>query len=207
MGWFIVILILIITVSVLYGIIRIFKKSRLLFLITLLIIIVLSYLLSKWYEEKSKIDEQNFYLNHVPQEFGVSKIIYQNHNVNDGMGLPGETETGIVVFELPENTTKMMQSVGKDYFYIRTSNNSPRDEYIRNCGKWGESPIIDDSNQSWVLSNFLDRYGYGIKVDKNVEEELNLAVSQKGTYYTECRGGIVLIVAPKIKKVFYVYAG
>jgi len=149
--------------------------------------------------------EQTFYLNHIPQEMGVTKILYQKTDYW-GFG-PGGNETGVVVFELPENSAKMIQSAGKDFFDVISKEDTARNEYIRKCGEWQESPLGQDTNSSWALSSFLDQYGFGIAVDQSIENEINLVASHRGSYSTGCAGGAVLIVAPKIKKVFFVYAG
>lgn len=202
MGWFIVILILIITVSVLYGIIRIlskiFKKSRLLFFIVVACIILIPYELLKNYEE-------TFYIEHIPQEMGVSKILYQKTE-SWGFG-PGGNETGVVVFELPDNSAKTIQNAGKNYFYVISKEDTPRNKYIRKCGEWSETPVKSEPNTNWHLGNFLDQYGFGIYVEQSIEDEVDEAMQTSGSYYTGCAGGALIIVAPKIKKVFFVYAG
>lgn len=175
-----------------------FDKSRVLFFTVLSGIILIPYAFLKYHE-------QSFYLNHIPQEMAVSKILYQKTE-SWGFG-PGGNETGVVVFELPDNSAKTIQSAGKDYFDVISKEDTPRNEYIRKCGDWNESPLGEDSNSTWYLSSFHDQYGFGITVDQNIEDEINLAASRKGSYYTGCAGGAVLIIAPKIKKVFFIYAG
>jgi len=148
--------------------------------------------------------EQTFYLNHIPQEMGVTKILYQK---TDSWGFgPGGNETGVVVFELPENSAKTIESAGRDFFNVISKEDTPRNEYIRKCGDWQESHL-SDTNTSWTLGSFLNQYGFGVTVDQDIENEINLAASTKGSYSTGCAGGAVIIVAPKIKKVFFVYAG
>lgn len=175
-----------------------YDKSRLLFSIVLLCIILIPYSLLK-------NNEENFYLNHIPQEMAVSKILYQKTK-SWGFG-PGGNESGVVVFELPDNSAKTILSAGKDFFDVISKDDIPRNEYIRECGEWQESPLGKDTNSTWFLSSFLFKYGFGVAVDKSIENEINLAASNKGSFATGCPGSEVLIVAPKIKKVFYIYAG
>lgn len=174
-----------------------FDKSRLLFFIVVACIILIPYGLLK-------NDEKSFYLNHVPQEMCVSKILYQATE-SWGFG-PGGNETGVVVFELPENSAKTIENAGIDFFNVISREDTQRNKYIRECGEWQESPL-SDTNTSWTLGSFLDRYGFGIAVDQSIENEINLAASTKGSYSAGCAGGAVIIVAPKMKKVFFVYAG
>lgn len=174
-----------------------FDKSRLLFFIVVACIILIPYGLLNNYEK-------TYYLDYIPQEMGVSKILYQE---TDSWGFgPGGNETGVVVFELPENSAKTIENAGIDFFNVISREDTQRNKYIRECGEWQESPL-GDTNSSWTLNSFLDRYGFGIAVDEGIEKEINLVASKKGSYFTGCSGGAVIIVAPKIKKVFFVYAG
>jgi len=195
--FFILLLLLIGLNYIIKGFSFIYAKNKIVFFLVLGTVIALPYLVFKQKEE-------TFYLEHIPKEMGVSKILYQKTE-SWGFG-PGGNETGVVVFELPENSAKTIESGGRDFFNIISKEDIPRNEYIRKCGDWQESPL-SDANSSWSLGSFLNQYGFGIAVDQDIENEINLAASTKDSYSTGCAGGAVLIVVPKIRKVFYVYAG
>lgn len=195
----------IVIIVVLYAILRLvgwlanlYSKNKTVALLVSAALILSPYLAFKYYEKV-------FYLEHIPLEMCVSTILY-NKTESWGFG-PGGNETGVVAFALPESVARTIDAAGKDYFFVLSLEDIPRNKHIRNCGKWEETPVFDDSNRSFRLSGFLNRYGFGIDVDKNIEKEIDLAMSRKGSYFTGCRGGAMLIVAPKIQKVFYIYAG
>lgn len=175
----------------------IYSKNKIVFFLFLGAVITLPYLVFKQKEE-------TFYLEHIPQEMGVSKILYKKTE-SWGFG-PGGNETGVVVFELPENSAQTIESGGTDFFNVISKDDTPRNEYIRKCGDWQESPL-SDAKTSWTLGRFLNQYGFGVTVDQAIENEINLAASTKGSYSAGCAGGAVIIVSPKIKKVFFLYAG
>lgn len=56
------------------------------------------------------------------------------------------------------------------------------------------------------ISNYLDQYGFGLKIDPLIEKQVNDALSKSVSYVGYGRIGM-LIVAPDIKRVFYAYAG
>ncbi|MDD5160406.1 MAG: hypothetical protein PHI47_10170 [Sulfuricurvum sp.] len=203
LGLFILLAIFALTPVVIYFIYDFLKvlysRNRLFFVIVLIAMIVAPY---SWYKNY----EQTFYLNHIPREMAVTNILYQKTE-SWGVFGPGANETGIIVFELPESSAKTIKNTGIDYFSILSLEDTPRNEYIRQCGEWSETPMKNDSNSSWILGNFLDQYGFGIAVDSNIEKKVNLAVSKSGSYFTNCRGSTILIVIPEINKVVMVYAG
>lgn len=202
LGLFILLAIFVLIPIVMYITYDFFKNlyliNRLFFVIVLVGTIVALY---SWYKNY----EQTFYLNHVPQEMGVSKILYQTTE-SWGFG-PGGNETGIIVYELPESSAKTIKNTGIDYFSILSLEDTPRNEYIRQCSEWSETPMKNDANSSWILGDFLDQYGFGIAVDSGIEKKVNSAVSKSGSYFTNCQGSIILIVIPEINKVVMVYAG
>ena len=152
-----------------------------------------------------KTDQTRFYLEHLPQEMGVTEITYIK-NKAWGIG-PGGNETGTIAYTLPKNAANQIKNLGISYFFTLSRDDTPRNKYIRECTKWHESPLLTDSNASWRLNSFLDRYGFGIPVDSKISEQINQGLSKKGAYFTTCMGGTILIVIPERQKVFMVYAG
>ncbi len=152
-----------------------------------------------------KLYEAKWYLEHIPQEMDVSNIIYIEKKIW-GFG-PGGNETGVIAYELPQKTSKQIQKMGIDYFSTLSLEDTPRNKYMRMCESWNETPLLNDSNSSWKLENFLDQYGFGIPIDTDIRKHINLGVSKKGAFYTYCKGSIILVIIPETNKVFMVYAG
>jgi hypothetical protein len=53
----------------------------------------------------------------------------------------------------------------------------------------------------------LNRYGYSILIDKQIENEIDEAISKPGSFVVNGRGGSILIVNPKTRRVFIAYSG
>jgi energy-coupling factor transporter transmembrane protein EcfT len=193
-----------ILIAIVYFLFR-FPKNTLLVGIFIISIFVLGY----------KYIERQHRMSFVPDALYVSKIIYANEE-SWGFG-PGGNETGVIVYELPDNIAKEIQQVGIGY--LTKIHQQPKSGCYW-CGiydNWHQTPILRspyweydterESNTSTAeLGNYLNKYGYGISIDPIIEDEINRAISKSGSYFAYGRIG-VLIVIPDIQKVVYAYAG
>ncbi len=166
----------------------------------------------------SKSWERQDKLSHVPTELIVSEILYSNEELY-GLG-PGGNETGIIVYKIPNDTVKEIELLGIDYFTRLLPNSGSRYEQRGQYSEWQETPISSDPDwkdkvqtqtpDSVVsppkLADYLDRYGWEIKIEPEIEQEINEAVSSPGSYFAYSRAGM-LIVIPSIEKAVYVYSG
>lgn len=181
---------------------------------TLITISTLGLLLFMGY--KSSTNE--FYLNFVPYEMNVKKILYLEDE-SWGFG-PGGNETGLVEFELPNDVAEEIIKGKMDYF--NKLDNNPLQGSNDCYGKWYQTPIpLSDvwegprygQNEplstiaSPSIANYLDRYGFSIHVDPQIATTIDNEISKIDSYYEYCPGGGVLIVMPKIRKVVFAYAG
>jgi len=66
------------------------------------------------------------------------------------------------------------------------------------------STVLYANEQSWGLP--LNRYGFGISIDAQIEQEINQAISKPGSFAAYGRTGI-LIVIPGIRRVVYAHNG
>jgi len=166
-----------------------------------------------------KWEERQFRLSHVPAALNVSTVLYANEQ-SWGLPffpLPGDNETGVIVYELPPATAKKIEEAGIEYFekLPRTSGNGNLD-WRGYYDEWKRTPV---SELEWVndpidgsifpeptLDNFLSRYGFWIPVDPDVARLINEAVANPGSYYARGRAG-TLIVIPAKRKAAYVYVG
>ena len=165
------------------------------------------------------ISESRQELNIILDGLDISNTLYVKED-SWGMG-PGANETGVILYKLPDETAREILKTGLSYFTaIPTKINSSRD--WRNVyGRWQETPILADRN--WAdpesdrekisasspqkLSNYINRYGFGIPIDPLIEKEVNNAISKSVSYLTYGRGGSVLIVIPYKRKVVFAYSG
>jgi len=89
---------------------------------------------------------------------------------------------GLVFFQRAENVTRRV------------------DDMQQTHSEWCETPMDK------TISEYLDRYGFGIDVDPAVEALVDNAISRPGSFYS-CGSRGVIIVIPEVKRVIYAYAG
>jgi hypothetical protein len=173
---------------------------------TVVVLIATPYGLFKFAEHQNRMA-------HVPADLEVTKILYRNEE-NWGsvlLPLPGDNETGIMMYDLSEAIAGKIGAEGVSFFN-RPENVERRVGYQRTHSEWHETPIVDGEG-GWSVSKFgrkisgyLNQYGFGIDVDKSVEALVDDAISTPGSFYSHGRTGLV-IVMPKLKRVIFAYAG
>jgi len=146
-----------------------------------------------------------FHLGLVPDGIRVSGISYVKEE-NFGFG-PGGNETGLLVFNLENQTVQEIQQQGMGYFA------GLRNGYTADA--WHQTPLR--INNQWAsgadsakppkIRDYLDKYGFILEFDPRILNEIDSALSSPGSYYVYGRGGLLIIVAPKFKKVYAPYAG
>jgi hypothetical protein len=57
-----------------------------------------------------------------------------------------------------------------------------------------------------TISDYLNRYGFGIDVDPTVEALVDHAISKPGSFYSYGRIGVVIVI-PRAKRSIFAYAG
>jgi hypothetical protein len=149
-----------------------------------------------------KFMEWRFRLSHVPEGLGVSTVLYA-HEQSWGspfLPLPGDNETGVIVYELPEATAREIEKDGIEYL----RRNAAHDQRWRGLFlEWHATPIAE---RNWTLSSFLHKYGFPIDVDADVERSIDEAVVRPGSYYAYGRSGLLMLIPAKRRAVF-AYAG
>lgn len=165
-------------------------------------------------------------LNYVPNGLNVSKVLYAKEE-SWGFG-PGGNETGIVVYELPDETVKVIEQKGISFLNAlpekrRPSNDNDWHGVFR---EWHATPIDDEIWTKYtsceclrdgelkarsalkkpMLFNYLNRYGFAIPIDNDVEKEIDDSISIGDSYFAYGRIG-VFIVMPKLKKAAFIYNG
>lgn len=155
------------------------------------------------------------HIDFVPKDLGVWRVLYSKEKVW-GLG-PGGNETGVIVYDLPQSSAELIKTQGIEYLstlpsvrkgkswqgIYSTWNATPISKKHKN---WFEIPTTDDLTDEPQLENYLNKYGFGIPVKQSVEEQINEAMSTPGSFFAYGRIGII-IIAPQIHRVFYVYVG
>jgi hypothetical protein len=143
---------------------------------------------------------QRHWLSRLPSGLNVTKILYVAEE-SWGFG-PGGNETGVVLYELPENTVRQLKERGIDSLYGGAGwSTTP----MNRTGKWFKT-IDGDMLAAPSLDNFLDQYGFGIPVDPAITKSINKALAKPGSYFAYTRTGMVILM-PSEHRVAYVYAG
>jgi hypothetical protein len=172
----------------------------------IVVLIAIPYGLIKFAEHQNRMA-------HVPADLGVTKILYRNEE-NWGsalMPLPGDNETGILMYDLPDAIAGKIGAEGVSFFN-RPENIDRRVGYQRTHSEWHETPIVDGDGGWSVgkfrrkISRYLDQYGFGIAVERSVEAMVDDAISTPGNFYSHGRTGLVIVI-PKLKRAIFAYAG
>lgn len=183
---------------------------RLYSLITIIFFIGFFYFPQKIYNEKV----YNNLIAKLPKSLGVKEVIYKNEE-SWGIGLPGDNETGLIIYKLPENTAHLIEKFGINYLEnlneIQDINMSTRYDIE---SKWEKTPIKYDDRWKYVkkygdtrIANYLCRYGFCIDVEEKYEKIAEQIISTEGSYYVYRRGGATLIISTHKQLIIYLYSG
>ena len=148
----------------------------------------------------------------VPEPLQSSWIEYRVEEAW-GIGLPGDAETGIVVFRLTSSSAAWARAKAADLGHFLPGGSQ----------EWQPTPVDDrpDGGKRWHLHDgrgpppphgpdikeYLDKFGFSIPVDRRRIDEVNRAIRTPGSFYSYGRGGRVTIVDPQSGKVYFAYAG
>lgn len=172
-------------------------------------VIILSALAVKNRFENYELD---FMLSFVPDALNVHSVLYAKEE-SWGFG-PGGNEAGVRVYPLAEVDARLVREGGADYLANLPPNQSQDGRRWRGVYReWQETPI--KPSQKWLpdrktelfrVYDYLCGYGFCLKVEKSVIDEITSIVNSPGSYYAYGRIGLI-IVSPSQKKVIYLYNG
>jgi hypothetical protein len=168
-----------------------------------------------------KIWERHFVLARVPEPLEVAEIEYRLEE-SWGVGfMPGDNETGFVVYRLTETSADSARKQG----------NHLKDMLSGGQGAWHATPVDDRSDEAalgrWhpydddpdmmsvelpeghppTISEYLGKYGFDISIEGGRDGEADKALQSTGSFYSYGPGGSITIVDPGRGKVFFAYAG
>jgi hypothetical protein len=148
-----------------------------------------------------KIREHKFEMDFVPSDLEVTGILYSNEK-NWGsvlLPLPGDNETGIFLYDLPDAIANRIADEGLNFFH-HPENVERRVGMQRTYSEWYETPM------GKKISDCLNQYGFGIEIDPTIEALVDDAISKPGSFYSYGRNGLVIVI-PRVKRAVFAYAG
>ncbi|MDE8651907.1 hypothetical protein [Novosphingobium album (ex Liu et al. 2023)] len=159
-----------------------------------------------------KAYELRFVLARVPSPLHVAWIEYRLEDSFGGIGLPGDNETGFVVYRLTGASAQWARSKGQRLGEAlpggaESWHATPVDESgVRNSWHHYDSEA-EKHGHSATIAEYLDKYGFSIPIEKGRDDEANRAIREPGSFYSYGRGGSVTIIDPARGKVYFAYAG
>lgn len=153
--------------------------------------------------------ERGHYLALAPCGMELSGIAYRKTETwgSPLLSLPGDNETGVIVYELPESTVAAIETQGVAYLEGLTCN-LQRSRHRGRFNDWRPTPVVPDSrwDDQVTTASFLNRYGFGIPIRTDIEAMIDKAISTSGALYAYGRSGFMLII-PEERRAVYMYAG
>ncbi|MBY5358783.1 hypothetical protein HFO97_02040 [Rhizobium leguminosarum] len=168
-----------------------------------------------------KIGERNYVLARVPKPLEVAEIEYRLEE-SWGVGfMPGDNETGFVVYRLTDVSADWARKQGRQLGNMLKGAK----------GAWRETPVDDRSDETAIgqwhpydrdsdmmaverpkrhpatIFEYLEKYGFTISIEHGRDDEANQSIQSSGSFYSYGEGGSVTIVDPGRGKVYFAYAG
>ncbi len=164
------------------------------------------------------ISELERKLSYVPVAMGIKTVRYSNEE-SYGFG-PGGNETGVIVYDLPNEASEKIKEFDIEYFNLISKEPRTSNGWEGVFTNWYKTPVV--LNDLWKgpkmageyiqkidnpkISIFLDNYGFGIPIDKDIEANIDDGIRGNEGYYSYGRVG-VLIIFPAKKIVVFAYSG
>lgn len=158
-----------------------------------------------------KLAMRSHHLSFVPDALGVDDIDYVEEQRwgTPLIGLPGDNETGIIVYDLPENAADAIAKGGLRYLHGLPANpRSSGHDWRGSYDRWQATPF-DDAARARMTSTYTDiprDCGFCVRVDPDIWAEVERIVGTPGSYYAFGRIGVI-VVSPRAKRVIYMYNG
>ncbi|HWU70102.1 MAG TPA: hypothetical protein VN017_01945 [Pseudoxanthomonas sp.] len=154
---------------------------------------------------------RSHHLGFVPDAMGVDDIQYAQEE-RWGLpliGIPGDNETGIIVYKLPGQTVAGIHRKGVAYLQELPANKRSNQRGWRGSyGHWRATPF-DQEARSRMTRAYTDiprDCGFCIRVDPDVWAEVERIVGTPGSYYAFGRTGVI-VISPGEAKAIYMYKG
>jgi hypothetical protein len=154
--------------------------------------------------------KHEFLLGFVPPAFNVDRVVYEKEE-RWGLpllALPGDNETGLRVYELPEATATQIRRGGTSWL-DRVGENTPSglDRYAVYTD-WHPTPVgagaRGRSTATYVGTG--GDCGFCIEVDPAIWSEVTAMMDSPGGYYALGRSGLI-IVSPTRRRAVFMFRG
>jgi hypothetical protein len=138
----------------------------------------------------------------LPPELGVTSRMAA-YEVAWGWG-PGANESGLIIYRMPEALAAALEdgrvpaTGGEPWMPTPFAPGGPSDPNDAKGGCEGDACA--------QIEQFLGPYGIFLKLPQDVEEMVDQALTQPGSWVRSARFGVVLLI-PGEKRVVYAYAG
>jgi len=172
-----------------------------------------------------KVQIYRHHLRFVPDAMNVWWVRYVAEE-SWGAGLPGGNETGIIVYDMPDQTKESLDTKG--LAWVEALPQPPWPEWRGGYEEWHTTPI-STADFAWAdpakcppkdsdryrgfypngcpsISGYMGEYGFDIPFDSDVEKMVNDALFSRGAYYAFGRIGILILI-PAQQRIVYVYNG
>ncbi|MBB3647448.1 hypothetical protein FHX14_003663 [Rhizobium sp. BK619] len=169
----------------------------------------------------NKVGERNYVLARVPEPLEVAEIEYRLEE-SWGVGfMPGDNETGFVVYRLTNGSADWARKQGSQLGNMLSGAK----------GAWHETPVDDRGDEAAIsqwhhydhdpqmmtidrpqrhpptIFEYLEKYGFTIPIEERRASEADRSIQSSGSFYSYGEGGSVTIVDPGRGKVYFAYAG
>ena len=147
----------------------------------------------------------------VPSPLRVGQTEYAVEKAY-GIGMPGDNETGFVVYRLDANSVDWLR-----HHQLQPPIVSPNERWTptpviaqRHSGPWHS---YDDEHMGFdrlhmtSVEEYLDQYGYDVPVASIWLRRADHLINSKGSFYRYERGGAVTLMDPASGRVYFFYAG
>ncbi len=164
----------------------------------------------------NKVGERNHLLGRVPEPLEVAEIEYRLEELFGVGFMPGDNETGFVVYRLTDKSASWAREQGSRLGETlsgaeRTWRATPVDDRIDEWHPYDDEPGMIEvelpARHPPNLEEYLEKYGFSIPIEKGRTDEANKAIQSGGSFYSYGGGGSVTIVDPARGKVYFAYAG
>lgn len=147
----------------------------------------------------------------VPKPMHVVWIDYRRQE-SWGIGGPGDNETGFIAYRLTVDSAHWAQEKAAQLSEAHQPGAdgwlpTPVDDTERARGWHDEYSDRHRAAHRADIAEYLEKYGFGISVDRRWLDQANRAARQSGSFYRYDRGGRVTIVDPAAGYVYVAYAG
>ena len=158
-----------------------------------------------------KLAMRSHHLSFVPDALDVDGIDYVEEE-RWGIpliGLPGDNETGIIIYDLPGDAADAIAKEGLGYLQDLPAHSRSSDrDWHGSYDEWHATPFDDAARarMTWTYTDIPRECAFCVRVDPDIWAEVERIVGTPGSYYAFGRIGVI-VVSPRAKRVIYMYNG